>query len=58
MVALLKMANHIEYDEFVRPACITLNETVHFCENDSLKGMQWATITGWGWTNEDHTIGK
>lgn len=52
-LALLKVSKPIVFSGSVKPACIAINQN-NINDYDGLV----ATVSGWGWTNEDQNIGK
>lgn len=49
---MLELYKPIKFTDSIKPACISLSA------NNSNKYIhQVAMVSGWGWTNEDQTIG-
>lgn len=58
LLALLEVAKPIQFDALVRPACISMNSEDDAKGHKPIPDGQMATVSGWGWTNEDQEIGN
>lgn len=54
--ALLEMAEPIKFDAIVKPACIAMKSS-GAAAADLIADGQTATVSGWGWTDENQEIG-
>lgn len=55
---MLEVAKPIQFDALVRPACISMNSEDDANGHKPIRDGQMATVSGWGWTNEDQEIGN
>lgn len=52
--ALLELKEPVKFNEAVQPTCIA---TGSFSNNNTFANES-ASVSGWGWTNENQEIGK